>query len=1000
MLLFVSIFLSVGAAVAQRAVTGTVTEEDGTPLIGVSIAVKGGTPIAVTDFDGKYSAQVKDGDILVFGYLGMQSKEVKVSGPVLNVVLAPESNTITELVVTAMGVSQEKKKMNFAVQALGAEDLTANKSTNFVESLRGKISGVNFASTGGSPNGASQMIIRGISSINTTMNNEPLFVIDGMQVSGGASSMAAINPNDIENVTVLKGAAASALYGQEGANGVVMVTTKSGAKGKLTVSASASFQVDQVARVPERQSMYAPGVQGVLKDRSLMNGWGPYLFQGEQTYNNADDYFKTGILQKYDASVTGGSDKFSTYASISYQKHDGIIINDYSNRVGFLLKNSFDVSPTVNLSFVANISNAESRDADGAIDNIYSWGINQNMADYSSRWLYSNEDADQNEKKDNTLNPYWKRYNDGQKSESTRNLLQASGTWKALKGLSLNGRLGYDTSSSATNEYMMPRYKRSELTEEEQAVFAGALEYFGRYEAASSRSSAFSAQAMATYRAEITDDWSLEAMFGTESRINKGFSSTLIGKEFDDTGTISYNTTLFRDDTNSKVNRRQYKKFGFFGELRLDYKGVLQASGTLRNDQTSTLQPGNRSYLYSSITGGLIFSELFKIRSDVFDYGKLRGNWAQVGKSPSPYLFGQKFKQKTTFPDGGIGVDPTLTIADDGLQPEMTTSWEIGADLRFFKGKTTFDIAYYSTEVKDQIVNVRVSPAAGKIQMTRNEGNIENSGLEFSLGQEIISTKDFSWSAILNFSLNRGKVIYLPNDLVETTSIQIGDTYGTAFVGGSTTAISGKDYLRTPDGKVICDENGYPQINPAKTVNIGDREPDFISGLSNTLRYKDFGLSFLIDFRKGGDVYNATGRSLWNNGQHKRWETYRNREIIFDGVVKQGNTYVPNTKAVVMDQLYFTNYIGSVSSNFVEDGSFVRLSYVTLSYDLSKYVKKSPIKGLNLSFTGRNLLLLTKYSGSDPEINQGATGGSGSMGFDNMNVPKTRSFNVSLNATF
>lgn len=1012
MLLFVSIFLSVNAAVAQKTVTGTVTEEGGSPLIGVSIAVKGGSPVAVTDFDGNYSAQVKDGAVLIFSYLGMQSKEVKVTGSVHDVVLTPESNTITELVVTAMGVSQEKKKMNFAVQALSTEELTASKATNFVESLRGKIAGVNFTNSGGSPNSSSQLIIRGISSINPSMSNEPLYVIDGMHMSGGASSMATINPNDIENVTVLKGAAASALYGQEGANGVVMITTKSGTKGKLSVVGSASIQLDEATRLPEIQGMYVPGVQGVLKDRNWTGGWGPRVKAGETIYDNTKDYFNTGLLHKYDVSLSGGSDKFATYASVNYQKHDGVIINDYVNRVGMMLKASFDPSPTVNVSFMANLTNSESRDASNQalaelknstanpMMGVYSWAIVDEMANYKNddgtiRWLLPYDESVVG----NVISPYWRRYEDGSKSESIRNLLQTAATWKPIKGLALSGRLGYDSSDSQTNTLTTPRYLRAELNDLYQEALS--TDYYGTYKVTQSRSSVFSAQAMATYRQEVFDDFAAELLLGTETKIYKAFSTSMFGTEFIQPGFYSYKNLKNLTMNDLGVNRGKSKKYGFFGELRFDYKGVLQLSGTLRNDQTSTLAEDNRSYYYPSVTAGFIFSELFNLRNDIFDYGKIRGNWAKVGKDANRYLFGQKFTQKATFPDGGIGVNPTLAVATLDLQPEMSKSWEIGADLRFFKGKTSLDIAYYSQAVDNQIVTVRVSPSAGMILQTRNEGDIENYGMEATLNQEILSTKDFQWTATVNWSFNRGRVRGLPNELLEVTTLQVGDTYATAYLNGAVTAISGKDYLRNAEGKIIVNEQGIPQINPNKALLLGDREPDFIAGLGSSFKYKEFGLSFLIDFRKGGDVVNATSRSLWSSGQSKRLETYRNRELVFDGVVLQSNgKYAPNTKAVVFDQTFIDNYFVGVSSNFVEDGSYARLSYVTLSYDLSKFVKKTPIKGLDISLTGRNLLLLTRYSGSDPDINQGATGGAGSMGFDNLNVPKTRSVNLSLNVTF
>jgi hypothetical protein len=365
-------------------------------------------------------------------------------------------------------------------------------------------------------------------------------------------------------------------------------------------------------------------------------------------------------------------------------------------------------------------------------------------------------------------------------------------------------------------------------------------------------------------------------------------------------------------------------------------------------------------------------------------------------------LFDRKFTQYPTLPDGGYGADPSKSVASN-LLPEISNSWEVGFDLRFFDNKTKLDIAYYSTQVDNQIVTVRVSPASGYILQTRNEGNIKNYGVEWTLEQQLLKKKNYSWTANLNFGLNRGKVVKLPDDIVEIQGTQYGDIFPTAYLNGSTTAISGKDYLRTPEGKVIVGEDGKPKINPTKSVIIGNREPDFLLGLSSTFKYKDASLSFLLDGRKGGDLVNVTGRGLWSAGQHKSLEFYRGRQIVWDGVVEQADgTFTQNKTPIVLDYRTITESFAGVSSNFIEDGSYIRLSYVTLSYNLSKLLKKtSSIKGLSCSLTGSNLFLITKYTGADPQTNANTSaGGTGSMGIDNYPVPNTRGINFTLNANF
>ena len=388
----------------------------------------------------------------------------------------------------------------------------------------------------------------------------------------------------------------------------------------------------------------------------------------------------------------------------------------------------------------------------------------------------------------------------------------------------------------------------------------------------------------------------------------------------------------------------------------------------------------------------------------MFNFGKIRGNWAKVGKDAPACVFSDNYKQWTNFPDGGFGVNPTLSKAI-WLEPEMTGSWEIGADLRFFNNRTRLDIAYYNTTVDNQIVTVRVSPSAGTILQTRNEGTIENSGIEATFVQEILRSKDFQWTATLNVSHNRGRLKKLPEDVSEITNGQYGDIFASAYVGQATTSLSGIDYKRNEAGQVLIDANGYPIISPKKDTFIGNREPDCLIGLGSNFVWKDLSVGFLFDGRVGGDVANITGRGLLSNGMDARSAKYRNHKVIFNGVVENPDgTYSPNTTPVILDQSTISNYIHSVSSNFIEDGSYIRLSYVTVGYDFSNLMRRlgsrNPVKGLKLSFTGRNLFLATRYSGADPQVMPAATGGTGAMGIDNYSVPSMRSYNINLNVSF
>ncbi len=1001
-------------------VKGVVKDETGETLPGVAIAVKGTALGTVTDLDGQYSIQVPKGSVLSFSYMGYETITKKVDNPApINLTMQTSAIAIEEVVVTAMGVKAEKKKLNFAVQSLGEDQVTAGQSTNFVKTLQGKIAGVQTSNTGGAVNASTNIVIRAISSINPSQSNEPLFIVDGMPVRGGGTAAGDINPNDIENVTVLKGAAASALYGQDGANGVIMITTKTAQAGKMVVNGNVSIQLDNVANAPEIQQMFIPGARGFIPLNQQIGGWGPLLYPGEQVYDNIGNYFQTGLLQKYDLNASGGTEKFKTYASVNFLNHEGVVPKEYKNRLGLLLKGNFEISKTVNLTLQNNYIENQSRGA--SMGNLYSWPINDNMENYknsdgSIRWVHDMSGMDGTEKIAVPMNPYWGRYEDYGKSQSTRNILQGALEWKPIKDLSLSTKVSYDRKFSTYDGYSTPRFTAADFPDIAREQEDGSIIYekdetleknkslAGEYLYQPSNNYLLTFQALGSYNLNIKKDFDLGFLLGFEMTNNKGEEATMGGAQFVLPGdfysiqNIGFITTDTQYDYGMRLYHFDENKFGYFGELRFDYKGIANISGTGRFDMSSTLT--QKTYFYPSVTAGLTFSELFGIAGDVFSYGKLRGNWAKVGKCAPRYRFDRNFKQWSTFPDGGFGLDATVGSANN-IDPEMTSTWEVGADLRFFNNKTRLEVVYYKTTVENQIVTVRVSPASGMILQTRNEGAVSNKGMEITIGQDIFSNRDFKWNADLNFSYNRGRVENLPDELNEIQGTQYGDIFPTAYLHGSTTSIFGKDYERSPDGKIVCDETGRPIISSVKGTIIGDREPDFIMGLTNTFSWKDLSFSFLLDGRKGGDVANITARSLFSNGQHKSLEKYRNREVIFDGVVKQSDgTYLPNEKPVIMNQRNMIDLFYNVSSNFIEDGSYIRLTYVTVSYDFQKFLKKTPIKNLKLAATGQNLLLFTKYTGSDPQIGAGSASGTGSFGIDNSSIPNVRSFNFSLTATF
>ncbi len=1020
--LFLLLFSLIAMIAQARVVTGTVTDSEGEPIIGASVQVKGVAGGVATDIDGKYSINVpSDKAVLTFSSIGLKAVQQTVgSRSVVDVVMTDDVDTLGEVVVTAMGQSQAKSKLNFGVQELKSDEVMAGQSTNFVNSLQGKVAGVQVSQAGGSPNSASQIVIRAISSINSAQSNEPLFVIDGMPVRGGASSIADINSNDIETMSVLKGAAASALYGQEGANGVILITTKSGKAGKVNVTVNGGWEISNVLRLPSLQNQYVGGSNG-LYTTNTAGGWGPKMSSTDTYYDNVGNFLGTGFMQKYDVSISGGNDLFSAYASANYMDNDGVVPNDYKKRLGVFVKGEFNPSKAVKIMLSTNFIDNKSRAFGNSMSTVYGWAINKDMSDYVlanglPNWSnrYDNwDELTESQRVSAVVSPYFSRYMDNSQTESSRVIVNGSVAWEPVKNLTFTGKINYDKGWSTYESSTVARYS-SDASEFEkyptdnQEAFDQRM---GSYVFTPSRSERFTAQLLGNYYWKINDDFNLNFFLGGEYSQTKSISANMGGYKFmidgDFVSMNNLDNTYLKygtGDYNVYLNHTQRNKFGYFGELRFDYKNVIQASVTGRLDGSSTLKQMTSTYFYPSFTGGVIFSELFHIQSPVFSYGKIRGNWAKVGKDAPANQFSDNYKQWSTFPDGGFGVNPTISKAIY-LEPEMTSSWEVGADLRFFRNRTRLDVAYYNTTVDNQIVTVRVSPSSGTILQTRNEGSIENKGVEMTLNQDIIQGKEFQWTAILNFSLNRGKVLSLPEDVAEITGTQYGDIFPSAYAGGSTTGLTGIDYERAPDGQILIDESGYPIISSKKNTYIGNREPDCLIGFGSTFTWKDASVSFLLDGRVGGDVANVTGRGLYSNGQNANLVYYRNRKVVFNGVVDNGDgTYTKNTTPVILDQTTFNNYFYNVSSNFIEDGSYLRLSYVTLAYDFSNLMKRlgssNPIKGLKATLTGRNLFLLTKYTGSDPQVMPTAANGTGGMGIDNYSVPSMRSFNLTVNVSF
>jgi len=1073
------------AILAQQTITGVVRDDMGEPVIGATVQVQGTATGVITDFDGRYSISVPENSTLSFSFVGLTSQTHRVTAAtsVLNVTLQTDAQVLDELVVSAMGVARERTRLNFSVQSVSSDVVTEGQQANFVNALQGRVAGLNVTNASGSPNAGTQVLIRGVSSINPAHSNEPLFVLDGTPILGGASAALDINPSDIENITILKGAAASALYGQLAANGVIMITTRQGQAGRLTATASTSWEWQQPTRLERLQTTYAPGGRGFHADRAVTGGWGPPLRDGEQVFDNVRNFLQTGLFQRYDFSLTGGTEKFQAFASANHHRHEGIVPNEFRNRTGLLMRGTFKPFETLSITISSNIVETTSRGfgttANPGMVGVYSWPINDDIRNYRIPGTnFPRRPAHSDlEKFSSRTSPLFGRHMDDAQTTRLRNLWNASATWTPIRNLQVIGRISYDVTNTNSWSYTVPRWDRSQthdlrppvaptpppferhpgMTDTQrraweafdiaaaqhqhdfaawQLAFPGmfydydndlfhlstadlaAMTFgggifeldqvanaFGGFATSSSRSEMLFANMLVMYTVELPRDFSIDLMGGSDLQMRQSISKGQRGRNFVLPGTFSMANTdpNFMVAGDRTVSRAHRNLFGHFGSIRGEYlRGLASLEVTGRWDWSSTIL--TNPYFYPSVTGGLTFSELLGISSDFFNFGRLRGNYAMVGKSPEQnFLFERRNLQFVNFPDGGWGLAPALTAAARDLAPEMSHSWEIGADLRFFNNRTRLDLAYYSVRTDNQILTVRVSPASGYILQTRNEGSVRNHGIEITWGQDIITNRNFSWTTDFNWGLNRGKVMSLPEDLTDLEIHREGNIFASPIVGQSLTSLLGTDYMRNDAGQVLVEAgSGLPMINPDSRGYIGDREPIFSAGLVNTFNYRGFSLSFLFDGRLGGDVVNVTGRGLVSNGNSRFLEHYRGRQVVFDGVIRQdGGTYVQNTTPITIDHQIITNYFAAISTNFIEDGSFIRLNFVTLGYDVARHLNTTQLSSLRVNFTGSNLFMLTRYTGSDPTNNADVTrGGAGAMGFDNFPVPRTRNFNLAVTATF
>lgn len=979
-------------------VKGKVADVASNPIIGVNIIVKGTSLGTVTDFDGNYTLEVPNNEnTLVFSYIGYETLEENVgSRSVINVTLTESLQELMEITITgAFNIEQEKKAINYAVQEVDSKTIEDSQQPNIVNALQGQVAGA-MITGGGSPGAPSQILLRGGSSVGEGRDNQPLFVVDGIPIDNssvdlGGNRAMDLNPADVESVTVLKGPSAAALYGLQAANGAIIITTKSGTAGKPVINFGASIAFDRPTRYMPQQKKYQRGTNG-LPDIYSTYSWGPTYRRDQTIYDNQEEFFETGVSQNYNFNVSGGSEKTLMYFSYNLLDQEGIVPTTDYKKHSLMLKGSHKLRDNLTLGASANYitsenSRAFSSSSGGFMNRVMRWPLTNDMSNYlnpngTRRFLLPIDDYPSQ-----TDNPYWYLENNPTVDDMNRWISQVSLNYKPLDWLSLTYRLGLDRFNF--------HQKR------QRAISTGGNGEGSVYELEKDKE-ILSSDFLIGIDKQFASRFTLTGTLGSSIREDKSRNLAVTGEVLLNEGLYSLNNTE-RKTVSSSTGRRNI--VGVFGDVKLDYFGIAYLNVTGRNDWSSTLPEKNNSFFYPSVSAGLIFSELIPMELNTFSFGKLRASWAQVGYDAPPHSLTPILEPNLTT---GGGFKNFHTAGNPNLKPEMTTSKEAGIELHFFNGRLKLDATYYDMLTEDQIITARVSPATGYVIQTFNAGSVSNKGYEVMLSGNPISKANFSWDVNLNMSHNDAVLETLPSHMAEYIQ-----TYGQTSAGNATSvpgralfAVSGIDYEYTEDGRKIITEEGYPAKTGSKDNYLGDREPDMILGLTNTFQYKNFNLSFLWDFRVGGQVLNATGQSMIGVGMHEMLEEYRDVKYVFDGVVNIGSeenpVYEENTTEVVLNQSYFQTEYSSVGANFLEDADWARLRYVTLSYTLpSNLLSKVGIKRLQLTATGRNLLLFTPYSGMDPEVSSaGNRGGSGNLGIDYGAIPQMKGLTFGLKASF
>lgn len=1028
----------------EKTISGIVTDQSGIPLPGVNILIQNTTQGTQTDFDGNYTLQADVGQTVLFSYLGFKNTSIVVgTSSTINILMEEDAQALDEVVVTALGIKRNPRSLGYSVKSVEAEAITKNSEPDLIKSLNGKVPGVNVNVSTGVAGASNKISIRGTTSFQG--GNQPLFVVDGTpysndqittssQVTGGGgyeTGISSLDPNDIANIEVLKGAVAAALYGSRAVNGVIVVTTKSGKSGglsnkKMEVSLNTGVYFEQIANLPDYQNTYgngsnfnysnANGSWGARFDsmetiptwpnllKAFPDQFGPTVPYVTQP-NNVRNLFKTGFVADNSINIGSANENSNFNLTFSNLDQQGYIPYNSYKRTNISTGGNFKLENGLQVG--ANISYSDSYQVGPFLgENQYSgaassfartlvlgrtWDLSLPYEDTNGAPVAPNDGWD---------HPLWSWEHNQIRTGVNRTVANINFAYDFNEHINARYQLGI-------NKYDLARV---EITDKGSRAASGT----GRVVTDDYGSEEIESTFVVTFNYDLTDDLNMNFLVGNNvnqiSSHRVGYTGTnLIA---DDIFTIN-NTANVVSDYDLTERKRIV---GVFGDLGLSYKKYLFLNTTARNDWSSTLPKSNNSFLYPSVSSSFIFTEAFGIENDILSYGKIRGGWANVSRDADPYQINKIFSVGTVYAEQPSVYVP-YTLGNPDLKPENTEEFEVGLDLELFKKRAIVDFTWYKKTTTDLISEVNVPTSSGYSSLLTNIGEMENTGIEVGLKLIPIRTENFKWSTFTSFTKNKNMVNKLiegldrfPINVNEIAFVDEGQPFGVFY---------GSAFARDDEGNYLIEEGAGGILQALENQVIGDPNPDFKIGFTNTFKYKTLSLQAQFDWKEGGDISSTTIASLLGRGVTKDTED-RERTFIIPGVYGNPTTgeaildgsgnKIPNTTQLTMNNLYFspttnsnTFAINSVDEASIYDGTVFRLREISLTYDIPKeFLENTFIGSMTFSLVGNNLWFyapnIPKYTNFDPDVN--AYGSGNLQGIEVQSAPSSKRYGFKLNIKF